>query len=210
MMSDAALPDARIGPNAVIQTLRAIAEIEGPEAYDAIARHADLPALDSNGMIPEAWFLRLVQALREFLPWSRSEAVLRRAGDYTADYVRTHRIPRAARWLLHVLPGRVALPLLLTAFARNAWTFAGSGRYRVEGGFPGEIVLEGCPTCRTAAREHAAGAYYAAAFEGLLRLACPAARVAETACQSRGAAACRFSIALGEARYPGEKTCASS
>jgi len=196
-----AAPDAqpaRIGPNSVTQSLRALEELEAPEVVREVVARAALPGTWPEGLIPEAWFLRLIRALRQTLPPERAEAVLRQAGRYTADYVGRHRIPGLFRRLLAVLPARLSLPLLLAAFRRHAWTFAGSGDFRVEGPFPGTILLDGCPTCRpeAAAQRPPAGAYYEAAFTGLLQLAAGAARVQEVACRARGQAPCRFRISL--------------
>ncbi|WP_405231131.1 bacteriochlorophyll 4-vinyl reductase [Lentisalinibacter salinarum] len=207
--ADATAPGAMIGPNAVLQTLRAIAELEGTACYEAVARGAALPATDPDHMIPEALFMRLIESLRRTLPWARSEAVLRLAGDYTADYVAANRIPRFFRRLLHALPPRLALPLLLAAFRRHAWTFAGGGRFHTAGGYPADIVLKNCPTCRNAPEATAAGAYYEAAFQGLLRLAAEHATVHETACEACGDDCCRFSIDIEGARARGEKPCVS-
>ncbi len=202
--ADAAAPKAMIGPNAVLQTLRAIAELEGTTCYEAVARGAALPATDPEHMIPEARFVRLVQSLRRTLPWARSEAVLHRAGEYTADYVAANRIPRFFRRLLRALPPRLALPLLLAAFRRHAWTFAGGGRFDTAGDYPADIILKGCPTCRNAPEATAAGAYYEAAFQGLLRLAADNVRVHETACEACGDDCCRFSIEIEGASARGE------
>jgi divinyl protochlorophyllide a 8-vinyl-reductase len=192
--------ESRIGPNAVVQTLRALEALEGPEPRARVARAAELPEVTLDGLVPEAWFVRLVDALRDELPPPRAEAILARAGTWTAAYVAERRVPKAFRQLLGWLPPRLGLPLLLEAFRRHAWTFAGSGRYAVHGRYPGRIALEGSPTCRPRTEAGAdstlGGAYYEAAFEGLLRLAAPAARVREVACMRRGASACCFEIAL--------------
>jgi divinyl protochlorophyllide a 8-vinyl-reductase len=204
-------PEPRIGPNAVLQTLRALDELVGPEATRAVRARAALPDAAPEGMIPEAWFVGLVRALRVSLP-EASEAVLARAGNYTADYVREHRIPAPVRGLLAVAPPRLAIPLLLRAFRTHAWTFAGAGRFDTEGAFPGTILLGGCPTCRadvTRAREGTSGAYYEAAFEGLLRLAARNVRVREVACQGEGAPVCRFRIFTDDLPI-GRAPCASS
>lgn len=198
-------PPPRIGPNSVIQTLRALAELEPPEVSRLVQERAELPDTAPKHMIPEAWFVRLVQALRATLPADRAEAVLRRSGAYTAEYVSQNRIPAPLRGLFRVLPARLAIPLLLSAFRRHAWTFAGGGHFHVEGAYPGTIVLDGCPTCRADTADPAlghAGAYYEAAFEGLLRLASRDVRVREVACQASHAPLCRFQI--------GEHSCASS
>lgn len=200
----------RIGPNAVLQTLRALRESETPEVASLVPVRAQLPETWPEGMIPEAWFVRLIQALRTTLPSSRSEAILRQSGRYTAEYVGRNRIPAVFRGLLRVLPARLSLPLLLSAFRRHAWTFAGSGHFRSEGPFPGTIVLDRCPTCRpesTGADPAFAGAYYEAAFEALLRLAAPGVHVRDVACQARHAPGCRFQISFP---LKGEPGCASS
>lgn len=190
---------ARIGPNSVTQSLRALRELETPEVAHQVVAQSYLPDDWPEGLIPEAWFVRLISALRQTLPPERSEAVLRRAGRYTADYVGRHRIPGVFRLLLRVLPARLALPLLLAAFRRHAWTFAGSGAFGVRGPFPGALLLDGCPTCRpeaAAAPLPHGGAYYEAAFTGLLQLAAPTVRVREVACRARGEAPCQFRISL--------------
>lgn len=199
-----------IGPNSVLQTLQAAAELQGTAFYAAVARRAKLPATGPDAMIPEAHFIRLVEALRASLPWQQSEAILRRAGTYTADYVAANRIPAFFRRLLGILPPRIGLPLLLNAFRRHAWTFAGSGTFECTGPYPGTIVLTGSPTCAHSPQATQAGAYYEAAFEGLLRLAAPGATVRETACQARGDADCRYSIQIEGTRARGENPCVSS
>jgi divinyl protochlorophyllide a 8-vinyl-reductase len=191
-----ALDIPRIGPNAILQTRRALAELEGSDEQDALFRRMGLPEPLPPGMIPERWFLGCVETLRDALPADRAEAVLARSGAYTADYVRENRIPRPFRALLGHLPVRVALPLLLFAFRRHAWTFAGAGRFSVEGAFPGTLVLEGCPTCRVPTRAEHGGAYYEAAFAGLLAIAAPGVRVREKSCVTRGADRCTFEITL--------------
>jgi divinyl protochlorophyllide a 8-vinyl-reductase len=201
----------RIGPNAVLQTLRALREREAPEVAHLVPTRAQLPQSWPDGMIPEVWFVRLVHALRATLPADRAEAILRQSGTYTADYVGQHRIPALFRGLLRLLPARLGIPLLLTAFRRHAWTFAGGGRFQAEGAFPGTIVLAGCPTCRAEAAapdSGHAGAYYEAAFEGLLRLAAPGVRVREVSCQASHASRCRFQIFLADPAA-GEPPCAS-
>jgi len=182
--------ESRIGPNSVLQTLFALDALEPPSAKAAVSARAALPSTEAwpAGLIPEAWFHRTVDAVRATLPPPRAEAVLRRAGAETARYVATHRIPRPFRWLLAALPARAGVPLLLAAFRRHAWTFAGSARFTVAG-----RALHLDPYPRQCA------AFYAAAFEGLVRLAAPRARVRE--------ADDHFTITLDE---KGEPACASS
>lgn len=194
---------AEIGPNAVIQTLRALRELEGAGTEERVFRAAGLPAREPAAMIPEAWFLRLVRCLRAELPADRTAAVLGLAGRYTADYVAANRIPALFRKLLWVLPRRVGVPLLLAAFRRHAWTFAGSSGFSVQGKFPGAIILDDAPTCRDAGSPAGSGAYYEAAFAGLLGLAAPGTVVTESACRARGSERCRFDIHFANDRERG-------
>lgn len=187
---------ARIGPNAVLQTLRATREIVGDEVADALTREFRFPEPFPGSMIPEAWFVALTRRVRRRLPVHQAEAVLRRAGHYTGDYVAENRIPGPFRLLLKWMPPRLAVPLLLWAFRRHAWTFAGSGGFSVKGPYPGLLVLQGPPTCGEARGPDPSGAYYEAAFQRLLELSAPGIRVRETACQAGGHPACHFRLEL--------------
>ena len=188
--------DGRIGPNSVMRTLQAVEERFGPEAAAELHRRADLPDHRWDALIPEAWFLDVIRELRAMLSEEEAESVLRRAGALTGEYVRENRIPSLFRRLLAVLPSRWAVPLLLWAFRRHAWTFAGSGHFRSEGRHPSVLILEGPPTCRTRVGPARSGSYYEAAFETLLALAAPGIRVREVACQAAGDPACRFELLL--------------
>ncbi len=184
--------EPRIGPNAVLQTLRALDELAPAERAEVEARAALEPF--EEGMIPERFFVRLIRATREVLPRRRAEAVLRRAGELTADYVRSHRIPAPIRATLAGLPAFMAMPLLLQAIERHAWTFAGAGTFGSEGKI---LLLDGAPTARPESGAPSTGcscAYYEGAFEGLLRLAARGVHVTERACQASGAAKCQFHI----------------
>ncbi len=194
---------ALIGPNAVIQTLEALRAPEGPGLAERVASAADLPEREPEALVPEAWFVRLVAALRRELPRDRAEKVLAHSGAATARYVAVNRIPSAFRALLRLLPARVAIPLLLAAFRRHAWTFAGQSGFEVQGRYPGSIVLDDAPTCRHETHPAGSGSYYEAAFEGLLSLASPRVRVTEVDCRASGAPACRFLIRLDNEQFRG-------
>ena len=187
---------ARIGPNAVIQTLAALQALEGTSTRDRVARLAGLPATEPGGMIPEASFLSLLAALRSELDGDTSRKVLTLGGEKTGDYVAANRIPAAFRALLGLLPARIGIPLLLSAFRRHAWTFAGSSRFELCGKYPGSVLLDNAPTCRLTGAAAATGGYYEAAFQRLLSLVSPGVVVTETQCRSCGAPRCRFDIRL--------------
>ena len=187
--------EARIGPNAVTRTLQSARELAGVEVEASLRAQAALPTDLPDGLVPESWFILLIEAVRTTLPEPEATAILRRSGALTGAYVAGRRIPRPFRALLAILPKRMALPLLLWAFRRHAWTFAGSGRFRVEGGYPGTLVLEDAPTCRVEGPVHGSGGWYESAFRTLLALAAPGIEVRETACVNRGDDACRFELA---------------
>jgi divinyl protochlorophyllide a 8-vinyl-reductase len=187
---------ARIGPNAVIQTLVALEELEGRGLAEAVVGAADVPP-ELGSMVNEAHFVRLVGVIRRTLTDDAASRVLDRSGRLTAAYVLRHRIPAPARGILPRLPNALALPLVLGAFQRHAWTFAGSGVYRWVGGHLPRITLDGCITCVGHRSLGPAGAFYRGAFEGLLtRLVDPGLRVLEEECVATGGRTCRFSLHL--------------
>lgn len=187
--------EARIGPNAVTRTLQAAREFSGEELEASLRARAAVPRTFPDGLVPESWFIHLIEAVRTTLPPPEAERILRRSGALTGAYVAENRIPRPFRVVLRVLPARWALPLLVWAFRRHAWTFAGSGRFRAEGRYPGTLVLEDAPTCRIAGPPDASGCWYESAFQTLLALAAPGIRVREVECRNRGDAHCRFELA---------------
>ncbi len=187
---------AQIGPNSVIQTLAALKELEGTATRDRVARLAGLPATEPTGMIPEAAFSSLLSSLRRELDEDTVREVLVQSGEKTGDYVAANRIPAPLRSLFGWLPARMSIPLLLVAFRRHAWTFAGNSSFELGGTYPGSILLDNAPTCRLAGAVNPTGGYYAAAFQRLLSLASPGVLVTETECRSCGAPHCRFDIHL--------------
>ncbi|MEM8664402.1 MAG: bacteriochlorophyll 4-vinyl reductase [Pseudomonadota bacterium] len=183
-----------VGPNAVIQLRHALVEGAAPgEAARVFAlagqsAHFERPP---EAMIDETIPAALFAALWRALPERDAARLARDAGERTADYVMTHRIPAFARALLRNLPRGLAARLLLRAIARNAWTFAGSGRCEVETGTRLAIVIHdntlATPGC----------VWHAGVFTRLFdRLVAPGTSVIHTACTRRGDALCRFEIAL--------------
>ncbi|MEL6761501.1 MAG: bacteriochlorophyll 4-vinyl reductase [Myxococcota bacterium] len=193
---DAQPSEAKIGPNSVLQTLEALRELEGDRQVQRMLARTGLPTPIPESMIPERWFLDLIAELRRDLPRHRVDAILSRSGSKTAAYVSTHRIPTAVRFLLRVLPTRIGLPMLLEAIRLHAWTFAGAGDVRIVERYPHVIEVHRCPTCRYGSASTPSGGYYAAAFEGLLRMVSAKIRVRERECVALGSSCCRFVIRL--------------
>jgi divinyl protochlorophyllide a 8-vinyl-reductase len=83
----------------------------------------------------------------------------------------------------------------VSAIRRHAWTFAGSGRFRVLPGTPLRLEVAGGPIPRAGAADHPVCGYYAATFETLFRaLVSPRTQVTEVACEAMGAPACVFAL----------------
>lgn len=192
-------PAPRIGPNAAIQLGLALTDGFGAAAARRLFSTAGLAAWfdrPPQTMIAEADAARLHAAVWASLAPADASAALADAGRRTGGYILAHRIPRAAQWVLKALPAPLALHLLGRAIAAHAWTFAGSGRFRVE---RRHFCIGANPLAPRA--EGAGCVWHAAVFETLLRsLVSPRAAVAESACCSRGDPACVFAITLDAAR----------
>jgi divinyl protochlorophyllide a 8-vinyl-reductase len=134
---------ARIGPNAILQLLPVVDRTLGRAARDQLMSGIDLPPPNA-GMWPEA-------ACREahLAVWQgcgeQAGDVLAEAGQGTADYILAHRIPGPAQTLIRLLPAPLGARLLTAAIARHAWTFAGSGRFRVVSHAPLRVEIANNP-----------------------------------------------------------------
>jgi len=191
----------RVGPNAIIRTAEALDALLGPAAAATVFGRAGLApylARPPEAMVAEDEIARLNAALWRSLPAGAAEAVAREAGRRTGVYLLAARIPAPAQAMLRLLPGPVALRLLMRAVARHAWTFAGSGSFDwrpVPGGVA--VTIAGSPLAVGLRGATTVCGLYAATFETLARaLADRDARCAETACGAAGDPACRFAIRL--------------
>jgi len=162
----------RIGPNALIQTARALeARLGLAEARRllGLAGMGELVVRDPLDMRDEREFFRLVSFLEAALSRREVIAVLHDAGLRTGAYVLANRVPGGVRLGLRVLPRALRLRLTLAAMASHAWTFAGSGRFAFETRpHPTLRLVHGQPalTVPDPAPLHA---FYRGAFEVLLR-----------------------------------------
>jgi divinyl protochlorophyllide a 8-vinyl-reductase len=184
----------RIGPNAALQLLAAVAAREGEGAALRLLAEAGVPdprPVGDPGMLPVTAVVALHRALLRLVGTEPARALAAEAGRRTAAYLLTHRIPRPFQLVLRVLPRAAAGRLLLGAIARHAWTFTGGGGFTVEPGPPRRLRIAPCPLCPDAGSEGLGCVYYAATFEALLRrLADPSTRVAPAACGAAGARVC--------------------
>lgn len=185
-----------IGPNAILQLLPQIARIGGEARVAQMLAEAgifDVP--DGTHMIPEGDAARLHQVLRRDEP-DLAPQLAAKAGRATADYILAHRIPEFAQILLKLLTAPLAARSLSRAIAKHAWTFAGSGEFRVVSPWCFEIAHN--PIVRG---EHSATPlchWHTAVFERLYRvLVHPHVTCEETTCCATSAdGMCRFELTL--------------
>ena len=191
---------ARIGPNAILQTLAVLDQHEGRVTRDLVMELAGVavPPPDA-GMLPET-DCRAVHVAVRIVLGNRAEDILRQSGLATAEYILRNRIPRPAQLLIRALPGYAGAWLLAAAISRHAWTFVGSGRFRIAGHWPLVFEVTGNPLAPTGG-DHPACVWHVAVFERLFsRLVWPQVVVEETDCAAQGLASCRFVLHPGGKR----------
>lgn len=186
---------ARVGPNAILQLVPVLDEYVGADARQRLfldAGVAELP--DGREMINEAPVVRLHQALRRSLP-DIATAVAASAGAATGDYVIANRIPAFAKTVLKLLPAGLAAHSLSRAITRHAWTFVGSGTFRVASLKPLVFEIADNPVVRGERSESPVCDWHAAVFERLFRrLVADDYRVVETTCAAANGEVCRFDL----------------
>ena len=210
---------ARIGPNAIIQLLeagRALSLERELASVFASAGEPDWIARPPAAMVEEQRVTRVHMAARRLLAPHDSAALLTEAGTRTADYLLAHRIPAPVRAFFHVTPRRLGARLLSGAIGRHAWTFAGSGRFRVTSLAPVIFEISENPFCRGLTIGGAGCLWHQAVFQRLFQvLVAGDSRTEETACAALGDYCCLFEttwIANGvlkgapahDFRYPAE------
>jgi divinyl protochlorophyllide a 8-vinyl-reductase len=159
---------ARIGPNAILQLLPVLDRTVGRAGRDRLLAGIAIPPPDA-GMWPESACRAAHLAVWQGLP--DAPGILAEAGQGTADYILAHRIPGPAKAVIRALPAPLGAHLLTAAIARHAWTFAGSGRFRVAARAPLTFEIADNPLAF-------GGHWHAAVFRRLFRaLVWPAARV---------------------------------
>lgn len=183
---------ALIGPNAILQLVPVLDRNLGRSARDVLLEESAVAIPDGTHMIPQDHAARLHQALRHDFP-ERAASLAAQAGLATADYIIAHRIPAKAQILMGFLPAPLAARALSAAITRHAWTFAGTGRFRVLSPWVFEIADN--PVIAGETSDHPLCHWHAAVFERLYRrLVHPTVICRETACGAMGAQACRFEL----------------
>ena len=186
---------ARIGPNSVLQLVPLIDERLGAGARLKLMAQSGMKELPADtGLMAEEPAARLHQALRAEYPDLAAE-LTRRAGVGTADYIISHRIPPVVINLLQHSPPWLSGPLLAKTIEKHAWTFAGSGGFRIVSRRPLVFELRDNPVVRGEFSPEPLCHWHAAVFQRLFQsLVDPQLQCVETACCASGSPVCRFEL----------------
>lgn len=186
-----------MSPMVVLQLARIIEEMLGTEAREHALREAQvfrLPQTDEP--VREEKAARLHAAVRRLWP-DDAEVLGRRAGEGAGQFILDRRLPGRARQMLARMPRAAAAWLLTRRMEQQAWTFAGSGAFTVEG--PGRFSILDNPLVRGERANRPVCHYHAGLFERQFRgVVHPEAQCAEVACAALGDAACVFSLTVPE------------
>ncbi|MBZ8119675.1 bacteriochlorophyll 4-vinyl reductase [Roseovarius sp. LXJ103] len=195
MPDGAALPQsARIGPNALLQLVPVLDEAIGEAGRIRLFEAAGVPDLPSGAeMIDEVDVIAVHQMLRQTRP-DDFPTLAAAAGRGTGAYILNNRIPEAAQFVLRALPPKLSSHILVRAISKNAWTFMGSGEFRVIRASPPILEVFDNPMVRGAQSDTPLCHWHAAVFARLFGRLCGMGRVRETQCCAMGAPACRFEI----------------
>lgn len=187
----------RVGPNAIIQTGKALEARHGKALREAVFADAGLGWIgsrDPSRLVRAQAVVALNSAVRKHLPADDAEHVMWEAGVATARYILQHRIPPLAQKLLGAMPAKLGMALLLRAIGRHAWTFAGAAKVRVGTDW---IRIDHNPVCL--GRSGFSGCiWHEAVFSTLIEaIIGRQTRVHESHCLARGDDCCRFEFRLG-------------
>ncbi|MEI8101891.1 MAG: bacteriochlorophyll 4-vinyl reductase [Chlorobium sp.] len=136
---------SKIGPNSIIQTVAALEATYGKSKTENMLRKIGQGYLIGNlpkEMVEETKFHTLACALQKEIGETASASILKESGERTARYLLKVRIPAIFQRLVKLLPARTAFKLLFYAISKNAWTFAGSGKFSYIMNRPPEITVK--------------------------------------------------------------------
>jgi divinyl protochlorophyllide a 8-vinyl-reductase len=158
---------SKIGPNSIIQTVAALEAKFGKTKADTILKKIGQGHFIGNlptEMIEESKFHAMVTSLQKEIGNTSTAEILKESGERTARYLLKVRIPAIFQKIVKLLPGRPAFKIFLFAISKNAWTFAGSGKFSYIMSRPPEItVIVTYPT------HPVVGNFYLGTFTALLQ-----------------------------------------
>lgn len=179
----------------ILQLIPVIGEMLGSPASNQVLRAAGITQLPSGDRLcDEAPAAAVHQALRREFP-GVADQITRHAGERTGNWIIATRMPPVAANALAHMPAWLASPVLCGLIDKHAWTFAGSGQFRVVSRHPVIFELENNPVVRGESAEHVVCSWHSAVFERLFRaLIDPGMICVETRCSACGDSVCRFEI----------------
>ena len=185
-------PSGLIGPNAILQLMPVLVSRLGAARTHELLHSAQIAKIpDGSAMIPQEDAARLHHAVRAHEP-AQAIAILREAGERTADYILAHRIPRFAQIILKILPAPLAARILSRAITQHAWTFTGSGHFRAV--TPWHFEIKNNPLIAGEHADHPLCVWHEAVFARLYRelVAADTVCVEDTCGAAHKTGCCRF------------------
>lgn len=186
---------ALIGPNTILQLRDPVATVLGPDVLAQVLHLCGVDMPTGERMIPQRDAALVHKTLHRLFP-ERSRDIAIAAGAATARYICAHRIPRAARLLLRLMPAALSERMLTRAVLRHAWTFCGSGHVTAQRRAGAtHFALHANPMVDPGSDEALQCHWHAAVFAELYStlIGRPYAAV-ETDCCGSGAAACSITV----------------
>lgn len=162
---------------------------------DRLFRDAGLKFLPSpQEPVRERQVAQVHQAVRRELPddWPH---IMKAAGEMAGRVVLDYRMEPAARDLLRRLPWSLATWMLVRTTTQNAWTFTGSGDFRVVK--TSTLEIGNNPVTRSEVSKDPVCVFQQTVLETVFSQAIDTRlSFVETACCAAGSKACRFELAM--------------
>lgn len=181
--------------NMILPIHEVLSKFIGPDSRDDLFRQAGLRFLPSpQDPVRERQVAQVHQTIRRELPddWQH---IMKDAGEKAGRVVLAYRMDPGARDLLRRLPWSLATWMLVRTTTQNAWTFSGSGNFRVVK----TSTLEICnnPVTRAESSDAPVCLFQQTVLETVFSHAIDTRlRFVETKCCAAGADACRFELAM--------------
>lgn len=179
----------------ILQLVPVIGELLGEDAGTLVLASAGVTRLpEADAFCDEAPAAAVHQALRKEFP-DMADRITRCAGGRTGDWILATRMPPVAAMTMSRMPAWLASPVLCGLIEKHAWTFAGSGQFRVANRSKPVFELTDNPVVRGEVADHPLCSWHAAVFEHLFRsLVDDGLICVETHCSACGDSVCRFEI----------------
>ena len=184
-----------ISPALVLHLAEAVRDGLGGTALAEMLDAAEMDHLPTGAeLVPEAKVLMFHNALRDLYP-DRAAELLIAGGEQSALDLMAEEISDRATAMLKSAPWPIAAWLISKTIKKSAWTFSGTGAFRVRHTLDFEI--QDNPLVRGHTAQAPACHWHRGYFGKLYRIMVhPQLECFETACCATGAPSCRFEIRL--------------